>query len=404
MSTDSTAITASEQQLSPLHTSHVAAGASFTDFAGWQMPVRYLSDLAEHAAVRTSAGIFDLSHMGEILVLGVGAGEALDYALSANLSTLAVHRAKYSLLLAEDGGIIDDLIVYRTGEDRFLVVANASNRAVVADALRERAASFDALVEDESDDIGLIAVQGPRAVEILLEVDGFADELSRTHDFTDQLAALKYYWSLPGTFRDSRVLFARTGYTGEDGFEIFAAPDRLEELWEAILETGAGTGLMPAGLACRDTLRLEAGMPLYGHELSLSITPFQAGLGRAVDFGKEGDFVGRLALESALDATESAPDPDAGPSDGTVLVGLISDGRRAGRAGYDVYSDASLEGEPIGSITSGALSPTLGRPIAMAYVERQYSAPGTQLFLDVRGNGVPATVATLPFYRRKKTA
>ncbi|MBW8873194.1 MAG: glycine cleavage system aminomethyltransferase GcvT, partial [Leifsonia sp.] len=262
-----------DELLSPLHELHVEAGALFTDFAGWQMPVRYSSDLAEHHAVRSAAGLFDLSHMGEILVVGPEAAEALDYALAGKLSAIAEGQAKYSLLLARDGGILDDLVVYRTGEDRYLVVANASNRALVAEELRDRCSIFDCVVEDESDDIALIALQGPIAEEILRNVDGFD---------LPGLDGLKYYRSIAADFRGHPVLVARTGYTGEDGFEFYLAPERAAELWEALIETGGGSGLVPAGLAARDTLRLEAGMPLYGHELSTSTFPVQAGLGKVV--------------------------------------------------------------------------------------------------------------------------
>jgi glycine cleavage system T protein len=250
-----------DERLSPLHAIHVAAGASFTDFAGWQMPVSYGSDLAEHHAVRAAAALFDLSHMGEIFVVGPEAAAALDYALAGKLSAIAVGQAKYSLLLNPEGGIVDDLVVYRTGDDRFLVVANASNRVDVARELLARSESFDCEVYDESDDIALIAIQGPRAYEILSQTPGV--EIS-------DLEELKYYWTRPGTFGDRgehELLVARTGYTGEDGFELYLAPDAAAQLWEALMETGAGSGLIAAGLASRDTLRLEAGMPLYGHEL-----------------------------------------------------------------------------------------------------------------------------------------
>ena len=263
------------------------------------MPVRYSSDLAEHAAVRNAAGLFDLSHMGEILVVGPEAAEALDYALAGKLSAIEEGQAKYSLLLSREGGIIDDLVVYRTGDDRFLVVANASNREVVAEQLRDRCAPFDCLVEDESDDIALIALQGPKAEEILRNVEGF--DLPGLDD-------LKYYRAIPCDFRGHNVLVARTGYTGEDGFEFYIAPDAAPALWEAIAETGAGSGLVPAGLAARDTLRLEAGMPLYGHELSTETFPVQAGLGRVVALKtKEGDFVGRAAVEAG--PRRRRPDP-----------------------------------------------------------------------------------------------
>jgi len=377
------------ERLSPLHAQHVAAGASFTDFAGWQMPVRYSSDLAEHHAVRTAAGVFDLSHMAEIVILGPESADALDYALAGKISAVAIGQAKYSLLLGREGGIVDDLVAYRTGEDRFLIVANASNRAVVAEQLLERCSLFDCQVFDESDDIALIAVQGPKAYEILSQVPGVQ---------VDGLADLKYYWSTPGTFKPvpgeretHELLVARTGYTGEDGFELYVAPDAAPLLWDAIMETGAGSGLVPAGLASRDTLRLEAGMPLYGHELGLDTFPAQAGLGRVVNLKKEGDFVGREAAETGA--------PDGAP----ILVGLVSEGKRAGRAGYEVYSspDAGLVEGRVGVITSGALSPTLGYPIAMAYVDAASASDGAELFIDVRGTRVPASVVALPFYKRE---
>jgi aminomethyltransferase len=366
---------------SPLHDIHVAAGAAFTDFAGWQMAVRYTSDLAEHAAVRTAAGLFDLSHMAEIVLVGPEAADALDHALAGKLSAIEEGQAKYSLLLNEHGGIVDDLVVYRTGPDRFLVVANASNREVAARELRERAAGFDVLVEDESDDIALIALQGPKSEEILRGVDGF--ELPGLDD-------LKYYRAIPCTYLDQQgrshnVLVARTGYTGEDGFEFYLAPDAAPALWQAIAETGAGSGLVPAGLAARDTLRLEAGMPLYGHELGTDILPVQAGLARVVALKtKEGDFVGR-------DAVEAGPAPDA-----RVLVGLRSEGKRAGRAGYPVMRGDTVVGE----VTSGALSPTLGYPIAMAYVDPA-AAEATDLELDVRGSRIAASITPLPFYKKE---
>lgn len=368
-----------DELLSPLHELHVEAGALFTDFAGWQMPVRYSSDLAEHHAVRSAAGLFDLSHMAEILIVGPEAADALDYALAGKLSAIVEGQAKYSLLLARDGGILDDLVVYRTGEDRYLVVANAANRELVAEELRDRCSIFDCLVEDESDDIALIAMQGPIAEEILRGVDGFD---------VPGLDELRYYRATASDFRGHNVLVARTGYTGEDGFEFYLGPVAAAELWVALLETGGGSGLVPAGLAARDTLRLEAGMPLYGHELTVDTFPEQAGLAKVVALAKDGDFVGRAAIEEG-------PAPDA-----RVLVGLVADGKRAGRAGYSIVPPDGAQ--IIGAVTSGALSPTLGVPVALAYVDPGFAAVGTQLHLDVRGTRVPASVVTLPFYKREK--
>jgi aminomethyltransferase len=378
---DTTGTPTVPERFSPLHQAHVDAGASFTDFAGWQMPVRYSSDLAEHRAVRTAAGIFDLSHMAEIVVAGPDAGTFLDYALAGKLSAIDLLQAKYSLILNEAGGIIDDIVVYRTAENEYLVVANAGNRFQAFEALSRRSARFEVTVTDRSDDVALIAVQGPNARAILEATEGLT--------VTGDLSALKYYRSLAGTFLGGTVLIARTGYTGEDGFELYVDVPDAAALWDALVVAGAPHGLVPAGLASRDTLRLEAGMPLYGHELSTSTYPAQAGLGRVVSLAKETDFIGRAASEE-------------GPSaEARVLVGLISAGKRAGRAGYDIFrSPEATEAE--GIITSGALSPTLGYPIAMAYVAPALARLGTEVYVDVRGSRIPATVTSLPFYKRQK--
>ncbi|MEU4763095.1 glycine cleavage system aminomethyltransferase GcvT [Actinosynnema sp. NPDC023794] len=363
-----------ESRRTPLHAEHEALGAMFTDFAGWRMPLRYDSELAEHHAVRTSAGLFDLTHMGEILLTGPEAGAALDHALVGHASAIGVGRARYTMICQADGGVIDDLIVYRTGDTEYLVVANASNAAVVHEALVERAEGFDAVVADKSTDYALLAVQGPKATAILAGLTP-----------TD-LAAVKYYASYPTEVAGKPVLLARTGYTGEDGFELFVAPDDAAHVWQALLEAGAPHDLKPAGLGCRDTLRLEAGMPLYGNELGRDRTPFQANLGRVVKLDKPGDFVGRDALAAAA---ERGVDQ--------VLVGLKTTSRRAPRHGYPVL-DAS--GARIGEVTSGALSPTLGYSVAMAYVAVGSTEPGTRLSVDVRGKHEPVEVVALPFYKR----
>lgn len=390
-----------------LQARHEALGASFTDFGGWLMPVRYTSDLAEHHAVRAAAGLFDISHMAEFLVAGPGAAAFLDHALAGAISPMRDGKAKYSLVLAEDGGIIDDVIVYRLAENRFLVIANAGNREAVSTAFQERAgnapvpAAFIAerpadagpdtllfadgvrdatTVADITDEVALIAVQGPAARAVL--------EASPLEGTDPSLADLGYYAWSRSRFQGADVFIGRTGYTGEDGFELLVADAAAGALWDALLAAGDPHGLVPAGLAARDTLRLEAGMPLYGHELSRDIVPAQAGLGRVVAADKD-DFVGKAGLAAAADA------------DAPVLVGLTAEGRRAGRAGYPVFDRADADA-PIGEVTSGALSPTLGHPIAMAFVAPSASAPGTELFIDVRGTRIPATVTALPFYRRNK--
>lgn len=399
----------SDPRYTPLRERHEALGASFTDFGGWQMPVRYTSDLAEHHAVRQSAGIFDISHMAEFLVTGEAAADFLDYALAGRISAMPVGKAKYSLLLAEGGGIIDDVIAYRLAEDRYLVIANAGNRGFVDSAFAKRVRDFPSLVErdlparapgeersfagflgdrgvdveDVSDDYALIAVQGPNAEAIL----------AATADITDvsiPWSEQKYYAWASANYRGKPLLLARTGYTGEDGFELLVAAYDAAALWDALLAAGTPHGLVPAGLAARDTLRLEAGMPLYGHELSRDTQPSQAGLGRVVVTAKE-HFVGKEALSAAAESTEAAQAP--------VLVGLVAEGKRAGRAGYAVVDE---DGSVLGEITSGALSPTLGHPIAMAYVRPSSAEEGTAVFLDVRGTRIPATVTALPFYRRTK--
>jgi aminomethyltransferase len=356
----------------PLRAVHESLGATLTDFAGWLMPLRYGSESAEHNAVRQTAGLFDLSHMGEIFVTGPQAGEALDHALVGHLSALVPGRARYTMIVDERGGVLDDLIVYRLGDEEFMVVANASNYEKVGIDLKNRAKSYDAVIEDRSDQYALIAVQGPRAQEIL-------------GTLTDaDLPALKYYAGLPDLVGGRQALIARTGYTGEDGFELFVANEDAVPLWEALTKAGEPYGLRPAGLSSRDTLRLEAGMPLYGNELGPDLTPFDAGLGRVVKFDKPGDFVGRAALEAVKDEPPRRR-----------LVGLVARGRRVPRHGYPVTEDGTVVGE----VTSGAPSQTLGKPIAMAYVD---TGAGEGLAVDIRGSHEPMDVVELPFYRRNK--
>jgi aminomethyltransferase len=362
----------------PLRAVHESLGATMTEFAGWLMPLRYRGEISEHQAVRSAAGLFDLSHMGEIAVTGPGAAAALDYALVGHLSALAPGRARYTMICAPDGGVLDDLIVYRLGDAEYLVVANAANAAVVAAALRDRAAGHDAQVTDETTGYALIAIQGPHAARILAPLTDLS------------LDGVKYYSGHRAVVAGHPVLLARTGYTGEDGFELFLAPDGAEAVWTALTRAGSGDGLVPAGLAARDTLRLEAGMPLYGNELGPQVTPFDAGLGRVVVFGKPGDFVGRAALAEAAQAPPRR-----------VLAGLIGGSRRVPRHGYAVtWDDASC-----GVVTSGAPSPTLGVPIAMAYLDSAAANSARddtagRLAVDIRGKHEPARITDLPFYRR----
>ncbi|MFE7541431.1 glycine cleavage system aminomethyltransferase GcvT [Streptomyces platensis] len=366
-----------------LDATHRGLGATMTDFAGWDMPLRYSSERDEHVAVRTHAGLFDLSHMGEITVTGPQAADLLDYALVGNIGGVKTGRARYTMICEDKGGILDDLIVYRLADQEYMVVANASNAQVVLDALSARAGGFDAAIRDDRDAYALLAVQGPESPGILKKL-------------TDaDLDGLKYYAGLPGTVAGVQALIARTGYTGEDGFELFVRPADAVALWEALTEAGKDAGLVPCGLSCRDTLRLEAGMPLYGHELTTATTPFDAGLGRVVKFEKTtngGDFVGREALAEAAERAEARPP--------RKLVGLIAQGRRVPRAGYPVVT---ADGTVIGEVTSGAPSPTLGKPIAIAYVDAAYATAGTEgVCVDIRGSHEPYEVTALPFYKRQK--
>jgi aminomethyltransferase len=358
----------------PLAALHAELGATFTTFAGWRMPVTYSTHLKEHAAARTSGALFDLSHMGQIEVTGPEAARFLDYALVVNASSMAVGRARYTLVCMPTGGILDDVLVYHTAPGQFLIIANASNVAIVTAELAVRAAGFDAEVADVSDDYALVSVQGPRSPEVL---DPLCDA---------DIKSLKYYRCVPAAVAGRPALLARTGYTGEIGFEIYLRPADAPTVWTAIQDAGAPAAIVPAGLASRDTLRLEAGMPLYGHELTTEISPLHARLEWAIPSDKEADYVGRAALETfAVNGTDS------------VLVGLAGNGRRAARAGCRVLDK---DGTVIGEVTSGVLSPTLGHPIAMAYLPPRYDAEGTELLADVRGQMLPMTVTARPFYRR----
>lgn len=363
--------------VTPLFAQHQALGASFTDFAGWQMPLKYTSELAEHHAVRTTAGLFDLSHMGEIDVSGPGAAALMDYALVGELSKVPVGKAKYSLLCNAEGGVIDDLVVYRLGDDHFLVVANAANYPAVRREISSRAAGFDVTVVDLSAKTALIAVQGPAAQDAVSSLV--------PADQRQLVADLKYYACTPAVVAGIDVLLARTGYTGEDGFELYVPGEQSPALWNALLDAVTERGGTAAGLACRDTLRLEAGMALYGHELTLQTSPYEAGLGKVVRLDK--DFVGRAALQTLSETPLRR-----------VLVGLRGEGRRAARADYPVY--AAGGDAIVGVVTSGALSPTLGYPIALAYVDAALAEPGTELTVDIRGRREPFVVTAPQFYRR----
>jgi aminomethyltransferase len=358
-----------------LHRRHIELGARMVPFAGWEMPIQYASILDEHRTVRTGVGLFDLSHMGEVQVTGQEALAFARYALVSDPGSLEPGGAQYSMLCDEAGGIIDDLIVYRT-EDGYLLVCNASNRDAVVEhleALKERG-DFDAALEDRSDRTALLAPQGPRASELLA---GLTDL---------DLEDLGYYRSMRGAVSGIDCLVARTGYTGEDGFELFCDARKAPQLWDALLTAGVPLGVKPCGLGSRDTLRLEAGMPLYGNELGRDVNPYEANLGRVVKLDK-GEFVGRAALASVQ---QSGPE--------RKLVGLVMRENAIARHGYPVRVD----GTDAGAVTSGTASPTLGEPIAMAYLPVEAAGIGREVEVVVRERPYRAEQVKLPFYRRPK--
>jgi aminomethyltransferase len=365
-----------ELQHTPLHEIHRELGARLVPFAGWEMPVQYGSILEEHRTVREGVGLFDLSHMGEIHLLG---GEAVAfgrYALVSDPGVLETGRAQYSMLCDHDGGVIDDLIVYRLADDELMIVCNASNHDAVLDHLEQLAAGgdFDATIDDRSHRTALIAPQGPRAVELLAPL-------------TDaDLASLGNYHAQRGSVAGVDCLVARTGYTGEDGFELFCTARRAPQLWHAITEAGERFGLRPCGLGARDTLRLEAGMPLYGNELDRQTNPYEANLGRVVKLEK-GEFVGRAALQVVQ---------QVGPR--RKLIGLRMLDNAIPRHGYPVLADD----RSVGVVTSGTASPTLGDRIAMAYVPSELAGIGNQFAVEVRGRQYAAEQVKLPFYRRPR--
>ena len=360
----------------PIHDRHRQLGARLVPFAGYEMPVQYSSIIEEHRTVRSTVGLFDLSHMGELAVTGEEAVAFLRHALVSDPGALDIGQAQYSMACQPDGGIVDDLIVYRRDDNDFLVVCNAANRAAVLEQLNGLLAKgdFGASLEDRSDRVGLVAPQGPHAAALVA-------------DLTDlDLGAIGNYRSAPGTVAGIECLVARTGYTGEDGFELFCDARRSVQLWDALLAAGERHALRPCGLGARDTLRLEAGMPLYGNELGRDTNPFEVNLGRVVKLEK-GDFVGRAALQAVQ---------QAGP--GRKLIGLKMVDNAIPRAGYPVLAG----GEQVGHVTSGTLSPTLGDKIAMALVGVEHAAVGNAFEVVVRERPYRAEQVKLPFYRRPR--
>ena len=359
----------------PLHARHRALGARMVDFAGWDMPVEYSGLADEHLAVRTRAGLFDVSHMGQIEIAGPDALAAVQHITSNDAGKLSVSQAQYSALTTPDGTFVDDVLTYRLADDHFLLVVNASN--IIKDfrwITTHIQGTGDAAAVNTSSRYALIAIQGPAALGILQSLTGV------------DLAAIKYYWFATGEVANVKVTISRTGYTGEDGFEVFAPPASAERVWDAMLAAGKPAVLVPAGLGARDTLRLEAGMRLYGNDMDEQSTVLEADLGWIVGW-KKTEFIGADVLRRQK-------------ADGVrkKLVGFEMTDRAIGRHGYDVYVD----GAKAGVVTSGTQTPYLKKAIGMAYVPPDRTEPGTELEIDVRGRRAKAVIVPMPFYKRAR--
>jgi aminomethyltransferase len=371
----------------PLNALHRGLGAKMVNFGGWDMPVEYPSSgglVAEHKAVRNSVGIFDVSHMGDIRIHGAkhagGALQAVQHLTMNDASKLAIGQAQYSAMLYPQGTFVDDVIVHRLGEDDYLLVINAGTREKDVHWVKSNTKQFDCVVDDLSDSYTQLAIQGPKAVEVLRQLSAA------------NLDAVKNYWFTHGTVCGLKnILIARTGYTGEDGFEIYIPSEvaTSERVWHAVIEAGKEFGIVPCGLGARNTLRLESKMALYEHEISDAINVWEAGLGRYCKMDK-GDFVGRTALEKAQ-------------ANGLkrTLVGMEMVDRGIARDGYGCFDE---NGTAIGVVTSGSPSPTLGKNIALAYVPPAFAEIGTAICVEIRTQKCKAQVVPTPFYKRLRKA
>ena len=360
----------------PLHQEHVELGAKIVDFGGWAMPVQYSGIIEEHNAVRNQAGLFDVSHMGEILIKGSNSLAFLQRLVTNNVAKMIVGQCQYNLMCYPSGGVVDDLLIYKFDENNYLLVVNAGNKDKDYSwilAQRKEWGMSDVEIEDQSEQTGQIALQGPLSEEILANL-------------TDvQLEELRYYQFTKGKVAGLEALISRTGYTGEDGFEIYVEADKTRELWQKVLAAGKPSGLIPAGLGARDTLRFEAKMPLYGHELNAERTPIEAGLGMFVSLDK-GEFNGRdiIAEQKASGAKQK-------------LVGFSMIERGVARAGYVLEKD----GRVIGEVTTGSFSPTLKANLGLGYVLKEEAISGSEINVIIRDKGVKAQIVPTPFYKRR---
>lgn len=358
----------------PLYQEHQALGARLVEFSGWEMPVQYSGIMEEHRAVRTRAGLFDVSHMGELRVEGAEAEAFLQYLIPNDVARLSVHQAIYSQLCRLDGNVIDDLLVYKLSEQRYMLVVNAGNIEKDLAWVQEQAQHFQHVtITDQSETTALLALQGPSALTILQTLT------------ESDLTTIRYYHCQPGQVNGIQCIISRTGYTGEDGFELYCSSADVVKLWGDLLTAGKTYDLVPAGLGARDTLRLEAGMCLYGHELDEQTNPLEARLGWTIKFAK-GNFIGREALQQVK---------KQGPQ--RLLVGVEMVERGVPRSGYAIYAGE----DHIGYLTSGSPGPTVGKNIGMGYVQSAQATSGNAVQVDIRGKRVAAKIVALPFYRRK---
>ena len=360
-------------QVTPLNAVHRQSGARMVDFGGWDMPVQYKGILDEHKAVRTSVGIFDVSHMGEIVIRGPQALELVNFISSNDAAKLKAGQIHYSGLLYEHGGFVDDILVHKVSDDEYFICVNASNQDKDFDHIVSHN-TFQATVENAGARYAQIAIQGPKALAVCQKLT------------TTELAPIRYYWFQDGTFAGVPARIARTGYTGEDGFEVYVSPDTAVTVWEAILAAGAEFGIIPCGLGARNTLRLEASMALYGHEIDASISPFEADLSWIVKMDKP-DFVGKTALSGQLAAGLTRK-----------LTGFEMCERGIGRDGYEI----EIDGDKIGWVTSGGPAPTLNKNIGLCYLPIEKTEPGTKIQIVIRGVAVQAVTVPTPFYKRAK--
>lgn len=366
--------TAASLKRTPLYDEHRALDARLVEFSGWEMPVQYSSILEEHRTVRTRAGLFDVSHMGEFRVEGQDALAYLQYLVPNDVSKLAIHQALYTQLCLPDAGTIDDLLIYRLDENQYMTVVNAGNIDKDFAWAEKQSRNFDIRLTNQSDSTGLLALQGPEAQNILqplTEVD---------------LSGIRYYHFDTGKVNGIDCIISRTGYTGEDGFELYCSSADVVKLWRDLLAAGKERGLLPAGLGARDTLRLEAGYCLYGHELDEATNPLEASLGWTIKLNK-GEFIGHDALAKIKEQGVKRK-----------LIGIEMVERGVCRGGYGIYAD----GRQIGALTSGTPSPTLNKNIGMGYVEAAYAVPGKSVHIDIRGKRTAAQIIALPFYKRQK--